>query len=392
MGFATGFRTGLEAGGAGRSNMPIIQGLGSMIGQLAERNKRGSVRFAGGKGPSSYDKYVARKDQEEAAAEEKRRYEAGQVAQREEMATQQQAAAVQAEQAQAQEGRAAEAHESQMQSQQAQREQAASMFERSKKKEARVEAYRGLLQGAASRNKALTEASWAALTPDMPEEEAKEWAPYKEEMVEETDPQTGKVTQHRKFTVGRDKAGQESPNALPGPAVTYNADDSVTVEYPGEDEPKTYANDEEFKQSLALFHPEAESSKSLDEKEKKRKVERAEEKHETAMAKASRDEIMDEQKRLDTDKEQGRVKPEEVKERQKAINEMWASYKKGKKGKQYKTAKVVDPEGKEMLAYADEKKPQGKYPGKLKRDENGAWNYVDPKNPGVKVYFNPPKK
>lgn len=287
MGFATGFRTGLAAGGAGRSMMPIVQGLGSMISRLEERTKPRAIRF-GGKigGPSSYDKYVARKQAEEAAAEEKRRYDEKVRMQRQQMATQQQAA-------EQKEARAQEMHEQKIQSIEAERERASEMFTRSKKKEDRVEAFRGLMIGAASKNKALTEASWAALAPDAEDEkQAQEWAQFKEETVE--DPNTGES--YRKFTVGRNPdTGQESEKAMPAPAVTYNEDGSTTVEFPG-GESQTFADDEEFKNFLAVFHPEAESSKSLGAKDDKQK---------TAKENQELKKIDAEQKRLD--KAQARI-------------------------------------------------------------------------------------
>jgi len=377
MGFASGFRTGLATGDR-RSMMPIVQGLGSMIDRIQARNKRGSVRFAGSSGPSSYEKYTARKDQEEAAAEEKRRYEAGQMAEREQMATEQQAAEAQAEQAAVGEERAAETHASRMATEQQQREKAAEMFKRSKKKEDRIEAFRGLLQGAASHNKALVEEAWAALSPDMPEgeKESQEFAAYKEEMVEETDPVTGEVIgQHRKFTVGRDpKTGAESEKALPGPAVTFNDDGSVTVESPGEDEPKTFANDDEFLKYLAIFHPEAENKQSLEAAEKKAETKkertRKGEKHQLALIKA-------EQGRIDKARTNESVDPDELDKRQAKLDKRREKITGGVEGKAEKRDVYVDKGGNEI--YAGENTP----PGYSKKDvkqhpKTKAWYELDP--------------
>jgi hypothetical protein len=305
MGFASGFRTGLLTGGGPRSAMPIVQGLGSMIDRLQARSKRGgSVRYAG-KGESSYDKYTKRKQQEEAAAEEKRRYEAEQRAgqEREQMASNlaTQQAEEKAAQAAVVEERTAETHASKMATEKQEREKAAAMFKRSKKKEDRIEAFRGILQGAAAGNKALVEESWAALAPDMPEgdKEQADWQAIKEEpyIDPETgqpavDPETGKPV--RKFTVGRDKDGNESKKAMPAPAVDFNEDGSITVEYPGsEGEVTTYADMEQFKQAISVLNPEYESDKSLKAAEGRKKSKRAEEKHELAKIKAEQDRIND---------------------------------------------------------------------------------------------------
>lgn len=269
MGFAQGFQAGSSIGG-NRSNMPLVQGMGSMIDRLANRNKQGSIRFGGPSGPSSYDKYVARKDKEAAAAEEQRRFEISQEAQKQR----------EQEQTDLNERKMAEQAETNAQNRaltaekiaqvQEQRAQARKIVERSEKKEKRIEAYRAFLQGMASGNKALAEESWAALTPDIAEddENAGGWAEIKNEPLidpetgqPQVDPQTGKPI--RKFTVGRDEKGGEGKNAMPAPSVDFNEDGSVTVDYPvpGADqrEPVTYASVDEFMNQTGNFmNPELE--------------------------------------------------------------------------------------------------------------------------------------
>jgi len=251
--------------------MPLVQGLGSMIDRLASRNKPKSVRFGGSSGPSSYDKYVARKDQEAATAEEQRRYETEQEAQkqRETQETvlkerEQQEKAAAAEQTRA-------LNQEKITQVQEQREQAKKLVERSEKKEKRIEAYRAFLQGVASGNKALAEEAWGALTPDIADddENAQGWAQVKEEPVLDAngqpmkDPKTGKVI--KKFTTGRDPKGGEGKNAMPAPSVDFNEDGSITVDFPvpGTDkrEPVTYADADEFMNGVGNFmNPELELS------------------------------------------------------------------------------------------------------------------------------------
>jgi len=275
MGFASGFRTGLATGGERRSMMPIVQGLGSMIDRIEKRNKKGSVRF-GGKigGKSSYDKYTERKDREAAEAEEQRRYDTQQqqAKEREAMATEQ--AAVQAERQAVMDTQKQEAHESKMESEAQQRDKAAKLFERSEKKEKRVEAYRGFIQGIQSRNKALTEASWAALAPDMPEEQAKDWAAVEtEEYINpktgepEIDPKTGKPI--KKYIVGRGKKDQKG---LPAPAIEFQDDGSIAIQYPGTDEPEVYPDAQQFAENVGYhLNPEFETGSKGDKDQKKEK-------------------------------------------------------------------------------------------------------------------------
>jgi hypothetical protein len=392
MGFASGFRTGLATGEQRRSMMPIVQGLGSMIDRIERRNKKGSIRFGGSSGPSSYDKYVARKDKEEVAAEEKRRYESeqDQLRQREQQATD--LAATQAEQAEVVEQRTAETHESKMATQAQQREKAATMFARSEKKESRIEAYRGFIQGIQSRNKALTEASWAALAPDMPEKEAAEWAPIKEEPY--LDPETGQPVVDpttgqpiRKFTTGRDEKGQESDKAMPAPAVTYNDDGSIAVEFPGQPEPVVYADAREFSEQIGYaMNPEFEKKRS-DEETKERRYQKKEKRLDRKERLAH---VQTKIKRLEKQRAN-----DEIEDMDKYKTDMAALVKKEDKlmgsarAKEYKTVKVTTPEGEEMLAYADKQKPKGKYPANLQQDENGAWYYTDPETK-AKNYFYPP--
>lgn len=312
MGFASGFRTGLATGDVRRSAMPIVQGLGSMIDRIAARNKKGSVRIAGGGGPSSYDKYTARKDQEEAAAEEKRRYDAEQekerVALRKRESQETELKATQEEQAAVTEQRAQETHTSQMANQALERDKARQIVERSNKKETRIEAYRALLQGIAAGNKALTEEAFAALTPDFGTKDgeggkrAKEWEPIKETAV--IDPETGQASvdpntgrPYRKFTVGRDKEGNESTTAMPAPSIDFNDDGSITVEFPTPDgvgNPVTYASADEFINQGGIMHmnPEFETGEAATKRRKAKKNEsRAADKHELALIKAEQTRI-----------------------------------------------------------------------------------------------------
>jgi hypothetical protein len=265
MGFASGFRTGLASGGGGgqrRSMMPIVQGLGSMIDRIERRNKKGSVRI-GGKigGKSSYDKYTERKDAEAAAAEEQRRYDAAQGQKREQMQTDQAAAEQQAERQAVQDEQAAQMHEEKVASIQQKRDEAAKLFERSEKKEKRIEAYRGFVQGIQSRSKALTEASWAALAPDMPKDEEKDWAEIETE--DYIDPKTGKPVMDKngkpikKYIVGRGKKDQKG---MPAPSVEYNDDGSIAVTFPGSDEPEIYADAKTFAEQIGYhLNPEFET-------------------------------------------------------------------------------------------------------------------------------------
>lgn len=376
MGFASGFRTGLAAGGAERSMMPLVQGLGQMIGHYAEKAKKPAIRYSFGTGESSYDKYVKRKAAEEAAAEEKRRYEESMRMQREQMATQQQAA-------EAQEARAAETHESQMASQAQQREQAAELFERSKKKEAKIEAFRGLLQGAASKNKALTEQAWAALTPEMDEDTQKKWAKVEKEPW--IDPATGqpgvdsKGNPIMKYSVGRDKDGNEDPKAMPAPAVTYNEDGSTTVEFPT-GETQTFGSDDEFKNFLALFHPEAESTKPLGSKEEKAQAteKRAKEKHQLALIEA-------EQKRIDKARQNESVDPDVLDERQAKLDKRREKITGGVEGKGGRQTKTLMAGGKEVTVEADpDKRPTVRGAKSVDwNDERGIW--VATKKDGTKT-------
>jgi len=274
MGFASGFRTGLATGGERRSMMPIVQGLGSMIDRIEKRNKKGSVRF-GGKigGKSSYDKYTERKDAEAAQAEEQRRYDTQQeqLKEREAMATEQ--AAVQAEQAAVTEQRTAEKHASQMETESQQREKAAKLFERSEKKEKRVEAYRGFIQGIQSRNKALTEASWAALAPDQPKGQEKDWAEIETE--DYIDPATGEKVMDKegnpikKYIVGR---GKDDKKGMPAPSIEFNDDGSIAIQYPGAPEPEVHPDAKTFAENVGYhLNPEFETGSKGDKDQKKEK-------------------------------------------------------------------------------------------------------------------------
>lgn len=313
MGFASGFRTGLATGDVRRSAMPIVQGLGSMIDRIAARNKKGSVRFAGGSGgPSSYEKYTANKKEEEAAAEEKRRYETEQTKEAEALksreAQETELKAQQEEQAAVTEQRAQETHASQMANQALERDKARQVVERSNKKEKRIEAYRALLQGIAAGNKSLTEEAFAALTPDFGTKEgeggkrAKEWAPITETPV--IDPETGQASvdpntglPYRKFTVGRDKEGNPSKKAMPAPSIDFNDDGSITAEFPTPDgvgNPVTYASADEFLDKAGIKHmnPEYETGGAADKKRKSKKEEtRKDEKHQLALIKAEQTRI-----------------------------------------------------------------------------------------------------
>lgn len=385
MGFASGFRTGLATGDVRRSAMPIVQTLGSMIDRLAARNKKGSVRFASGdSGPSSYDKYTARKDQEEAAAEEKRRYdtEQAQLKQREQQETDQ--AAVQAEREAAGEERAVEMHQAEMKSIQAERDEAAKLFERSEKKEKRIEAYRGFIQGIQSRNKALTEQAWATLAPDMPEKEAKEFAPYKKEMIPDPADPTGE-TMVAKYTVGRDKDGNESESAMPAPSVDYLDDGSIQVQYPGDEQPQIYADAKEFAEQIGYhLDPEFETGEASAKKRKGKKEEqRKSEKHQLALIKA-------EQSRIDKERSNETTDPDILDKRQAKLDarrEKITGGVEGKGAEEVKTATITTPGGKEMLAYAGDKKPPNA-PENTKRDENDAWYSTD--KDGKRQYWKPP--
>lgn len=395
MGFASGFRTGLAAGGAERSNMPIVQSLGQMIQGYRERAKKPAISLGrGGFGPSSYDKYVARKAAEEAAAEEKRRYDEEMKMQREKMATQQQAAQVQ-------EQRTQEAHESQMASQAQQREQAAAMFERSKKKEDRIEAYRALLQGVAAGNKALVEQSWAALSPDMEEKDAKTWAPIKDEMVQ--DPETGE--QYRKFTVGRDpKTGQESDKALPAPSINFNQDGTITAEFPspsGKSQSITYQDADDFmkRSPVAFMNPEFESSKSLADKGKKERQaeedKRKQRKEQRDIAKYDLGIINDQIKEVQTQIENAEIDPDRgeamLKDLRKEKNSIIARAKKGGRPQEKTAVAKAGGAGKKgepwqqhprtrTLGFAGEEAPEGE--PDARRGKDGFWYRPDPDNPG----------
>jgi hypothetical protein len=271
MGFASGFRTGLATGGERRSMMPIVQGLGSMIDRIERRNKKGSIRFGGKIGESSYDKYTKRKDAEAAAAEEKRRYDESVQMKREQMETQQAKEAEQAERQAVADEQKAQMHEEKIASIQQKRDEAAKLFERSEKKEARIEAYRGFIQGIQSRNKELTEASWAALSPEVPKGEEKDWA--KIETEDYIDPETGEKVMGKdgkpikKYIVGR---GKKDKKGMPAPSVEYNDDGSIAVTFPGQTEPEIYADTQTFAEQIGyMLNPEFETDGKEDKGKKK---------------------------------------------------------------------------------------------------------------------------
>jgi hypothetical protein len=357
-----------------------------MIGQLQNKNKRGRTTVLSS-GPSSYDKYRERKEREEAVEEEKRRYENEQrrLDERERQTTQLEQQKIE-QRAPLIEQQAATAAE-QAQNLQQQRAQAQELFKRSKKKEDRIEAYRGLLQGLASRNKALAEEGWAALTPDLPDENREQWAEVKRGIVTDPetgepviDPQTGKPI--RRFQAGR----PEDDKAMPAPNINFNDDGSITVEFPGPGgraDAITYADADELiqKGGVGMINPEFEQdAKSARGETRLAKKESRLDK--TTRAKELRYKIKD----LDKQMENDLISREEYKKQRKAMTDRLDKLTgiAGDIAKKSEVKSFIDKEGQEV--YNGKKKPYG-YP-KAKRAPNGGW-YIPDGNGGwipVKPY------